>query len=306
MPDAGRVSAVVVSWNSGDALLRCVRSLVDQADEVIVVDNASADGSADRVGRELGEASVVRLSRNAGFAGAVNRGVRKASHDFVLLLNPDAEALPGAVDALASCLRSRDDLAAAAGRLVNADGSWQRGFNVRRLPTLASLAVELLLLDHVWPGNPITRRARALDMDPDLPGDVEQPAAACLMVRRSAFEAVGGMDEVYWPAWFEDVDLCHRWRDAGWRLAYEPRARFVHEGGSSTRALGPSAFARVFHRNLHRYVRRHHGPIGRAVVRLAVIVGMAVRSVAGSRGQRAGARAVLLDACRGWPSARSK
>lgn len=253
------VSVLIVSWNARDALERCLSSLDFAACEVVVVDNASQDGSAELVASRFPHAVLDRQPANLGFSGGVNRAFALASGDLLLLLNSDAAATAGSIDRIAAFLDRNPAAGAAAGRLVDLGGKPQRGWNVRRFPTLCSLAADLLLVDQVWPSNPATRRFRAEDLDEREPGEVEQPAAACLMLRRSAFEAVGGMDEAFQPAWFEDVDLCRRLRAAGWRIFFVPEAVFVHEGGTAMRRMGREAFTRAWYRNMRKYVRKHHG-----------------------------------------------
>ena len=260
------MSVLVVSWQSGAWLERCVRSIGPDAAELIVADNASTDGSADRARAAAPHATVLALDRNLGFAGGVNAARRAAHAPRLLLLNPDAAATAGAVARLAAALDAAPDIGAAAGRLVGEDGAAQRGFNVRRLPTLASLLVDLLRLDHLWPGNPVSATYYARDLDPDASADVEQPAAACLMVRADVFDRLGGMDERFWPAWWEDVDFCRRLLAAGYRIRYVPDAVFTHAGGTSVEALGRRRFSQAFAANRRRYVRKHHGAVAAAVV----------------------------------------
>lgn len=248
-----------MSWQSAAWLERCLTAIDPAAAETVVVDNASTDGSAATARTVAPHATVLALDRNLGFAGGVNAARRAAHGSRLLLLNPDAAPTPGAIARLADALDSAPDLGAVAGRLVGANGEPQHGFNVRRLPTISSLAADLLFIRHLWPGNPASARYYARDLDPDAPTDVEQPAAACLMVRADVFDHLGGFDEGFWPAWWEDVDFCRRLRDAGYRIRYVPDAVFRHEGGTSVGALGASAFHRIFARNRRRYVRKHHG-----------------------------------------------
>lgn len=282
-PASPRVSVLIVSWRACEHLARCLRALASTPHEIIVVDNASADGTVELVQRDFPDVRLLASPRNLGFAGGVNQARRAAAAPFLLLLNPDAEATPGAIDRLAGVLDATPGVAAVAGRLVNADGSPQAGFNVRRLPTLASLTCDLLFVDHLWPANPITARYYARDLDPDSPADVEQPAAACLMVRAALFDELGGMDERFHPAWFEDVDLCRRILDAGHRIRYEPAATFVHRGGVARDTLGDRAFAQTFHANMVRYVRKHHGPAAAALVRGLILAGALPRALARRR-----------------------
>lgn len=259
------VSVLVVSWQSAAWIDRCLRS-IDAGIEIIVADNASSDGSAALARAAAPQATVLELPRNLGFAGGVNAARRAARAPRLLLLNPDAAATPGAIRRLTAALDADPRLGAVTGRLVHADGTPQRGFNVRRLPTLASLAADLLLIDHLWPANPASARYYARDLDPDASADVEQPAAACLMVRADVFDRLGGFDEAFWPAWWEDVDFCRRLRDAGLRIRYVPDAVFLHAGGASVDAIGPAGFERAFAANRRRYVRKHHGAAAAALI----------------------------------------
>lgn len=291
MPVPPQISILIVAWHSGPALFRCLASLSPDY-EVVVCDNASDAETARVVAREFPHVTLLSQPRNLGFAGGVNAARRVARAPKLLLLNPDTVAEPGAVERLSARLDAEPSVAAVAGRLEDADGKPQRGFNVRRFPTLASLAADLLLLDHVWPDNPASFRYYARDLDPDSPAEVEQPAAACLMVRAEAFDAIGGFDERFFPAWWEDVDFCRRLRSRGYRSVYEPAAVFRHEGGSSVAKLGAEGFTRAYYGNLRRYVRKHHGAGASVVVRALIAVGLLLRAgVSILRGNGSAARA---------------
>ena len=132
------------------------------------------------------------------------------------------------------------------------------------------------------------------DLDRTRDQDVEQPAAACLLVRRDAFDAVGGFDEAFHPAWFEDVDFCRRLLDAGWRIRYVAGARVVHEGGVAMRTLGLGSFSTIWYRNLLRYAGKHGSLATRLALRPLLVAGMAIRTtVSLLRGRAADARAYI-------------
>lgn len=301
-PSPCALSILIVSWNARDLLARCLRSLTPCPHELIVIDNASSDGSADMVARDFPAVRLIRHDTNAGFAGGVNIARRHASGERLLLLNPDIDATLDAIDELIAALNRDGRIAAVGGRLVGEDGLPQAGFHVRRFPTIATFAVDLLLIDHLWPDNPVSRRYLARDLPDDLAVDVDQPAAACLMLRASVFDEVGGMDEGFHPAWFEDVDLCRRIKDIGYRVRYEPRATFMHRGGVAMRTLGLGAFARVWYRNMTRYARKHHGVVGWLAVKALIAAGMTLRIAAslvrGDRGAAAAYAAVFRDVWR--------
>jgi N-acetylglucosaminyl-diphospho-decaprenol L-rhamnosyltransferase len=312
---SGRLAILIVNWNARDLLLRCLDSLTSLPHLVIVVDNASGDGSADAVARRFPGVTLVRSAENLGFAGGVNRARQEAARatapaaavDYLLLLNPDAIASAAAIDALRAALAADASIGAVGGRLIHADGTPQAGFNIRRFPTLGSFAMDLLLIDQVWPGNPSTRRYLARDVDDSDTAaavDVDQPAAACLMVRASAFDAIGGMDERFHPAWFEDVDFCRRLRAEGFRIRFEPRATFVHQGGVAMRTLGLGRFSSIWYANMERYVRRHHGVAGWLLLKGLIGAGMSARiAISLLRGDGGSARAyaaVLKQTLTGW------
>ena len=246
----------------------------------------------------------MRLEENVGFAAGVNCAAAGATGDYLLLLHPDAEATPHAVERLAAILDEQPTCGAAGGRLLSMTEDPQPDFRARRLPTLGSLAVDLLLVRRLWPTNPVSRRADGVDVDPAKPGRVEQLTASCLLVRREAFVQVGGMDDQFSPAWFEDVDLCRRLQDAGWSIYFVPQAVFRHIGGMSVHTLGRARQKRLYYRNLERYVRKHHGRTAAAALKALLVTGMGLR-VAGSvlRADRAGMHAfagVLGGTISGW------
>jgi GT2 family glycosyltransferase len=153
----------------------------------------------------------------------------------------------------------------------------------RPFPTLISLIRENI---------GIPKRAAALNRALDAVA-VDQPAGAALLIRRDAWEQAGGMDETFYPAWYEDVDFCRRLKSDGWDIHFAPQARFVHEGGYSASALGAGNFARAYYANQVRYTRKHLGRIAAAVVRASVAAGMLMRMAARPRKAKSYAKALL-------------
>jgi N-acetylglucosaminyl-diphospho-decaprenol L-rhamnosyltransferase len=275
------ISVVVVNWNSGPLLEECILSIRRHAPdcEIVVVDNDSADSSLDFTGRLQDGIVLVRNRENLGFAAACNQGWRLAHGDMILFLNPDAECLPGSVNSLGHSLEDESGIWAAGGCLQDPSGRPQAGFNVRAFPTTGAVAAEMLLLDEIWPGNPWTRSYRMTGWDHRLRRDVDQPAAACLMVRRAVLESLGGFDERFQPAWFEDVDLCRRIHDGGGRIVFDPEARFLHHGAASLRSLSKEEFLRLYHLNQLRYFEKHFGQAAAARIRRLVIAGLRLRAL---------------------------
>jgi len=273
-------SAIVVTYNSAGSIERCLGALREQCGwERIVIDNASRDDTVARVEAADPDARLIKNRENLGFAAAANLGAQLAAGRFLLFLNPDAVAQPGALPALASALEP-EGVGAVGGLLLRDDGQPNRGFAVRRFPTTLSMAAEILLLNRLWPRNPLNRRYRCLDLDYAQSQDVDQPAGACLAVRREAWTSVAGFDERFFPVWFEDVDLCRRLRARNWRILYCPQAAFAHSGGHSVNQV-PLLDRQIFwYRNLLRYFRKHESPAAVATLRAAIAVGMGLRSLA--------------------------
>lgn len=286
------VSAVIVTFSSSAVIRQCLRSLRG-LEEIIVVDNASADETSSIVRREAPRIRLIANRVNRGFAAAVNQGVRASRSPLILLLNPDVELggplgpeNPLVVEA------ARPEVGVVGGKLVGADGAAQLGFNVRAFPTPRALAFECLLLNRLWPSNPVNRRYRLLDFDFRKAQDVDQPAGAFLMFRREVFDQVGGFDERFRPIWFEDVDFCLRVQRAGFRNRYVPGCVGRHRGGHSLPALGLEQRQAAWYGNLLRFAGKHFPPAARRSLLSAVRIGLATRGFCSLlRGRPALARA---------------
>ena len=222
------VAAVIVNFNTRDYLLECVRSLrADGVERIVVVDNASVDGSLDALRRSDPKAEVVATGTNLGFGAAANVGVSSTDSGYVLILNPDTVIEPGTVKALTEALERDPTLAVVGPRIHNVDGTLYP--SVRRFPDLG-VAVGHAFVGLFKPDNRFTRSYRMLDWDHEKACPVDWVSGTCMLVRRSAFEQVGGFD----PAFFmyvEDVDLCWRLWRTGWTVGYEPGGLVTHTIG---------------------------------------------------------------------------
>ena len=272
------IGIIIVTYNSSAEIGACLDAALATSAEIVVVDNASQDGSIAEVARR--GVRFVANSENRGFAGAVNQGFAELKNSFVLLLNPDA-----VIQSSLEPLRLACELpgsAGAGGQLVDATGQAQVGFMVRRLPTAAVLALEALLLNRIWPGNPVNRRYRCLGLDISSRSTVEQPAGAFFMVRRAVWQELGGLDESFYPVWFEDVDFCRRIQDRGFCLHYVPEAVAKHTGAHSISHLTVEMRRFYWYRSLLRYSAKHFRPGAFRVVCLAVVTGSFLRMAAES------------------------
>ena len=271
---APRVAAIVVSFEAGEDLAACLASLDAHAGsgvEIVVVDNASTDGSPDRVAHAHPHATLIRCATNEGFARACNRGAAAAHAPSLLFLNPDAQVAAGAVDALLAVLEGDERVGIVGPRTLNEDGTPQVSFG----PALGLTAEwrQRRLVRGVRRRDPdALRRAEALSAVASEPDWV---SGSCLLMRRRAFEQVGGFDETFF-LYEEDVDLCVRARAAGWRVRFEPRAVVRHGLGRSMARIARRARLE-YHRSHLRYYRKHNGAASTAILR----GGLALASAAG-------------------------
>jgi len=267
-----RVTAVVVNYNSAPDIFECLESLrrSEHPVELVVVDNASTDGSPDELAA-LDDVHLVRSARNVGFGGGVNLGVRTVDPEgAILLVNPDATLEPDAVGRLVATLDEHPRAAAVGPLVQNPDGTVQP--SKRRFPTWTQAAMHATI-GVFWPGNPGTRAYVCADAPDDRPSQVGWLSASVLLLRSDAFRDVGLFDERFF-FYVEDLDLCRRFADAGWELWFEPRANAVHVWGGSTRK--PTKQLWQHHTNLFRYVRKHQRG-WRVLTQPFVAVGLAVR-----------------------------
>jgi GT2 family glycosyltransferase len=271
-------SVIVVCYNSAQYLEACLQSVTPSSEwTVILVDNASTDSSVEIGRRIVPKANILRNRQNLGFARAVNQGIQAAATDMCVILNPDVIASPGALEKLAQILKS-ETAGAVAGQLT-CRGLPEIGFTIRRFPTLCSICCEVLLINRIWPGNPWNRQYRCLDLDYTRQQEVEQPAGACLAIKRKAWEELGGFDEDFFPVWFEDVDFCRRLRNRSWKILYCPDAVFSHSGGHSVNKLPLRDRQLYWYGNLVRYFYKHHSIVQVMWLRTAIVGGLLIRAM---------------------------
>ena len=235
------VSILIVNWNTRELVLSCLDSLPKSAGgvscEVLVVDNASIDGSGDAL-EQRREITLIRNPRNLGYAAAVNQAYRRSTGDFVLLLNSDVDLTPGALSCLTGFLTEHPNAGAVAPLYVNPDGSPQP-FHFR-FPTFTMTLVNgSSLVSWLHPESTrLLREYRMLDDDFSRPRPVPQPSASCLLLRRSLLPDDHIFDERY-PIFCNDVQLARSFADRGLTLWVTPHATVIHDAHASTRMLGP-------------------------------------------------------------------
>lgn len=234
------ISTIIVNYNAGALLQRCVDSLVECRHhiEIVIVDNASTDQSLDFLTElpQYASIQVVKNCANRGFAAACNAGARLTSAPFLLFLNPDCTVAPDALAELLDVMATDQHIGLVTGLLTNADGTEQAGGR-RAIPTPWRSFVRefgLVRFAHRWPRlfSDFNLHQQPL---PDHPIEVEATSGACMLIRREAMADVGHWDEGYFLH-CEDLDLCMRFRQKGWKILFVPSAIFLHDQGSCSRS----------------------------------------------------------------------
>lgn len=272
-------SAIVVTYNSAQCIESCLRALIAQSGwEVIVIDNASKDDTVKIASKFEPNVRVVANRDNKGWSGGQNQGVRMASGDVCVLVNPDAIPDPGALDKLTAAL-SRYDAGAVGGILLLEGDRIQKGNIMRRFPTLSRSLAEILLLNNIWPLNPWNVSWRCLDLDYSQTQPVEGGVSgACMAFRRTTWEKVGGFDEGFYPCWFDDQDFNAKLTNAGLKRVYEPAAVFRHLSKHSVGQLSLYQRQLFWVANYVRFYRKHRGELQTAILRAAITTGLLVRA----------------------------
>lgn len=290
---------VIVSWNVEELLERCLRSLPsachDLSWDVVIVDNASRDGSVARVQRVADEigisecVSVIANPDNRGFARACNQGI--AGHDarYVLLLNPDTECPAASLTGLVHTADARPNAGIVGPKLTYPNGNYQE--SVRRFPTLWNQLCILLRI-HLFAGwLPTLRRYFCADLETTKEQAVEQVMGACFLIRRELIAEIGGLDERYF-IWFEEVDYCKMAIRAGWEVVYAPGTTVIHHGGQSFGQLFSVRKQRMFNESLGKYMRKWYPGWRSSVIRIAMPFSMVIAQTID--GLRVGAQGWLL------------
>ena len=272
------LSIVIVSWNVRDLLRRCLHSIVTGARpnpdegvfqidglevEILVVDNASTDGSAEMVCDHFPQVCLVANDENRGFTTANNQGLTVSQGRYVLLLNPDTEIVDDALATMTGYMQANSEAGALGPRLLNTDGSPQS--SRRRFPTFSTALVESTVVQEWWDDNRILRRYYMADTADDVVQRVDWVSGACLLVRRQAYEQVGGLDEGFFM-YSEELDWCRRIKSAGWEIVYLPTATVLHHEGKSSEQVVPARHI-YFQNSKVRYFRKHHGALQAEILR---------------------------------------
>jgi GT2 family glycosyltransferase len=270
------LSIVILSWNVRDLLRQCLESVARNrplsadhpplATEIIVVDNASGDGSMEMVRAEFPDVRLIANQANRGYTGGNNDGIAAATGRYVMILNPDTRVLDGALTAMVAYADAHSDVGVVGPQLLNPDGSVQS--SRRRFPTLMTGLFESTWLQPLAPRN-VLRRYYVLDQPDDAIQEVDWLFGACFLVRREVIQQVGALDEDFFM-YSEEMDWCRRIRQAGWKVVYLPQAQVIHYGGKSSDQVVAQRHI-YFQTSKVRYFRKHHGALTAGGLRVALL-----------------------------------
>jgi len=281
------LSIVILNYNTRDHLRICLQSLLAEGStsvsggpikaEVLVVDNASSDGSADMVAAEFPWVSLIRSADNGGFARGNNQAFRRADGAALMLLNPDTLMPRAGIAALLGRLDAHPEAGIVGPKLLRPDGSMHLACR-RSFPTPAIAFYRIAGLSRLLARSPRFGRYNLTFVDPDMPIEVDSVCGACLLVRRAVVERVGLLDERFFM-YGEDLDWCLRTRDAGWTVRYEPSVVVQHQHGAASRKR---ALRTTFHffRAMDLFYRKHYvdryHPLVTGVVRTSIYAALGV------------------------------
>ena len=271
------LSIVLVNWNTCEDLKHCLQSAFAEPGiniQIIVVDNASSDGSASMTATEFPSVKLIRNIENVGFAKASNQGIEISSGRYVMLLNPDSEVQPGAFRSLIDFADANPDAGIIGIKVLNSDGSLQ--YSCRRFPTLRAAVFRNTIIGRFFPRDPYTRDYLMTDLSHDQVMDVDWVSGCALTVRRQVIDQIGVLDERFFM-YCEDVDYGLRAHQQGWRVVYFPGAAVIHaraRGSDQNR----NAMIVEFHRSMYRFFKKHYWKSASLFVRAIVPLGLVIRA----------------------------
>jgi GT2 family glycosyltransferase len=254
------ISVIVVTWNSEDEIPACINSVIADSKEInvelIVIDNNSSDNSFAIINKiNYPKIQTVKNPDNLGYTKAVNLGILLSTGKYILLLNPDTILHKDSIKIMFDFMESNSKYGACAPLMKNPDGSVQ--YSVRNFPTYWRMFTEFSLLAYILPGTKLFGSWKAKYMDYSTEQDIEQPMAAAFMLRRSLLDNIGNMDERF-SMFFNDVDLCKRIYDAGFKIRLLPSSIVTHEHGSSIKK-DRARMIKVWNEDCAKYFEKHFG-----------------------------------------------
>jgi len=276
------ISIVIVSWNTKEFLLDCLESIKLQPPvasmEIIVVDNASTDGSQVAVENQYPDVHLIRNDQNYGFAKANNIGIKESKGRYICLINSDVKVLSKCLTSLYVYIEKNPSIGMIGPRILNSDLSLQ--CTCRHFPSLWNNFCSAMGLNRLFPDSRISSGDQMFYFKHDAILSIEVLAGCFLMVRRDAFEQVGYLDDQFFM-YAEDIDWCKRFHRAGWQIVFFPEAEAIHYGGASS-ANSPLRFSVAQEKSLFQYWAKHHGTISRFALFCIIILQHTLRIISES------------------------
>ena len=266
-----KLSIVIVSWNTKDLTLKCVKSIFNFVNlnsfsakggpaagwEVFLVDNASADKTIEEVQKlKYDNLYIITNKQNLGFAKANNVGIKQAQGEYILLLNPDTELIDNSLEKMIEFMDENNECGIVGPRLLNSNNTLQR--SCRKFPSLSDqFFIQLKLHNFFAQKIKSVREYYMLDFKHDKIKEVDQVMGAAMLIRREVFDKIGFLDEKFWSV-FEEVDFCKRAKKAGYKIIFYPDCRIMHLKGESFKKMASLKKQINFNQSLYYYFKKHH------------------------------------------------
>ena len=269
------LSVIIVNWNTKELLLGCLQSLMEQSHvqeyEIVVVDNASVDQSAQTIAQKYQGIKIIQNDHNIGFSKANNQGIRVSHGEILLFLNPDTLVPPGTLSAMLTCLNNQSDIGAVGCKLIYPDGRVQKT-SARSFPTPLNQFFEFSMLRHLAPKNKFFGSAELSYWDHSGNREVECLSGACLVVKRRVLDEVGYFNERNFM-YMDDIDLCYRIKKSGWKIFYLGKYHVVHYAASSSKKRKDPFFSSILIKDaVYRFMEIHYGQPSAFLYRVAVFL----------------------------------
>lgn len=279
MSECVDISIIIVNWKSADYLKHCLKSirasLKDISYEVLVLDNASYDGSAELIDHHFPWAYFIQLSENIGFGAANNRGAALARGGILLFLNPDTEVLPGSIERMKAILDRVPDTGIVGCRLLNSDGSLQESC-VQSFPTFFNQIIDSNFVRKIWPNWRIWGNS-AIYKESCCPEPVDAVSGAAMLMKAALFKSLGGFSSEYFM-YSEDLDMCYKARRRGLQVFYLNSAEIIHHGGKSSDRSKDRHFASIMQREaMLTFMQCNRGRMYASLFRIAMAANAIVR-----------------------------
>ncbi len=254
-----KLSIIIVNWNVKEDLVNCLQSIqknpASEPFEIIVVDNASTDDTVEAVRMNFPDVIVIANDKNRGFAAANNQGIKRAVGKYIFLLNPDTIVHPDSLDILVKFMDENSDVGACGPQLLNKDGTIQP--SARRFPTFRGALYRHTVFRFLHIFKKEYKRWLMKDFDHNTQKEVDQLMGSALLIRKAVIDSIGLMDENFF-LYYEEVDLCYRIKQAGWRIVFMPEAVITHLGGRSSGQI-PVRKRIMMLTSLLKFFRKHRG-----------------------------------------------